>query len=517
LTIKGSGACNTYSSASACPWYNYSSEIYSFIVEDGVTSIPPRSVEAYSNLKSAVIADTVTSSVVFQKCANLESVKLSKGMTSIASFDGCLKLKSVEIPEGVTTIGERVFYNCRSMKSVVIPSSVYQIWDYAFYNCTSLESLVLPYNISSIGESAFRHCKSLKTVVLPEKCTALNYNAFADNLLLERVIIPKSVEFVAERAFTGCKSLISVIYQGTKRLAITNSFQFCDKLDIVCVPLDYDGDEFCNRTVYKSDSCEKVVTQTNKCYGVTINEGVISTWERQEAKDWENQTNACVKYQCDNETGFVSWGMCNSSVGDAKVCIDNTCKSEAPMLVGSPVIISLARPVDASAVDPTETLDLIRSLIQTRAAGELSLGLETDAQGRVDKIIVFVDGDKGKAEAIARAVNNLDKGEDCQYGILCESTSAFVYDPQSSQPSSTHSSSTKSSSQQTSSVKSGSSQQTSSVKSFSSHQTSSVKSGSSHPQSLPQPETGAAVSEHNSNICAIVTATALVIAFVSLF
>jgi len=378
----------------------------------------------------------------------------------------------------------------------VIPEGVTGIWDYVFYNCTGLETVVLPSKLSGISESAFRFCKSLKSIVLPETLTALDYNAFANCIKLERIIIPKAVVFISDRAFTGCKSLISVIYRGTTRITSSIPFEFCDNLDIVCVPLDYNGTEVGDRPAYKSDSCDKIVALTNKCYGLTVEEGVISTWKRKEADDWENRTDDCAVYQCSNESGFVSWGMCNSSTGNTKMCIDKTCTKEDPLMQGYPVVIELKDPVDASAVNVTETLTLIQAVSGT--TGKWNVGLQTDNQGRVVDIIVFADGGEDKAVKIASAVNNIKKGDDCQYGILCQSMSAHVYsDP-------TSLSSVKSSSHQASSIKS------------SSHQASSVKSASSHPQSLPQSQAGAAISEHNSNVV-IVAATAMVIAFVSLF
>jgi len=70
----------------------------------------------------------------------------------------------------------------------------------------------------------------------------------------------------------------------------------------------------------------------------------------------------------------------------------------------------------------------------------ISIGMETNENGEVIRLIVILD-DETSANAVAAAVNALDKGSSCTYGLLCQSKEARVVrhswvPPSSSLPSS---------------------------------------------------------------------------------
>ena len=74
------------------------------------------------------------------------------------------RVKSAVIAEGVTSIGGFAFYDCTSLTSVTIPDSVTSIGANAFFDCTSLTSVTIPDSVTSIGHYAFEGCRSLTDV-----------------------------------------------------------------------------------------------------------------------------------------------------------------------------------------------------------------------------------------------------------------------------------------------------------------------------------------------------------------
>ncbi len=124
LVIYGSGPMYDYSSSSSVPWFEYSSQIKTVEIRQGVTSI---------------------GNFAFYSCYNLTSVTIPAGVTSIGNyaFRGCSRLTSVEIPEGVTSIGNYAFQYCSKLTSVEIPASVTSIGDDAFRDCSGLTAVYI--------------------------------------------------------------------------------------------------------------------------------------------------------------------------------------------------------------------------------------------------------------------------------------------------------------------------------------------------------------------------------------
>ena len=81
----------------------------------------------------------------------------------------------------------------------------------------------------------------------------------------------------------------------------------------LCVSPNYKCDSFCGVNVSSSEKC-KQFNLFNHCYIATAqNDGELIQQKRKNATLFENRTNGCVKYQCNNEVGPISWSLCNST------------------------------------------------------------------------------------------------------------------------------------------------------------------------------------------------------------
>lgn len=111
LTISGSGKMKDYDQGYA-PWYVWSGDITSVVINAGVTSI---------------------GGYAFYYC----------------------HVTSVTIPAGVTSIGQGAFYECGSLGAITFPDSVTSIGDHVFVGCDNLTSITIPAGVTSIGKYVF--------------------------------------------------------------------------------------------------------------------------------------------------------------------------------------------------------------------------------------------------------------------------------------------------------------------------------------------------------------------------
>lgn len=96
----------------------------------------------------------------------ITSVVINEGVTSIGAFafGRCTSLKSISIPNSVSSIEIWAFEDCSSLTSVTIPNSVSMISYGTFQGCDSLKSVTIPTSVKSIDGRAFDGCDSLSDV-----------------------------------------------------------------------------------------------------------------------------------------------------------------------------------------------------------------------------------------------------------------------------------------------------------------------------------------------------------------
>ena len=137
LTIEGTGSMDDYKMMGfgPRPWEDYSGDIHTVVIGDGVTYMGTVAFDDFENLTSATIGNDVVniSYAAFQGCANLTSVTMGNSVSFIDewAFNMCTSLTSLTIPASVTIIGGNAFRGCGSLTDIYYGGSESQ-WNQIF-------------------------------------------------------------------------------------------------------------------------------------------------------------------------------------------------------------------------------------------------------------------------------------------------------------------------------------------------------------------------------------------------
>jgi len=408
-----------------------------------VTSIGAKAFYNCQSLQSFTISDSMNSigESAFQDCLQLHAVTLGAAVSKIgdSAFENCVSLEEFTFGRSVETIGASAFKGDESLGKVVIPKTVKEIGGSAYEDCINLTSVtfesVSP--LEKIAGGTFRNCHSLSAIIIPDSITSIQSYAFSGCSSLESLVIPSSVISIEGSTFEGCSSLKSVVFLGSVEPRSSggvngrvNAFGSCDALNYVCVPPDYTSLSFCGKDVYFSSSsltCEAIYEESNSCYEVIIQDkNTVIVNKRANATEWENQTNDCVEYVCDNESGRKLLSSCQNKDGKTFVCTDDNKCVESKELEegdeGATVVINM-EPTIITDFNKTEFIISLSNLTGVEAS-KMKIAVELDDKGRVIRIMIYVRDEK-TAKIIANKVNDLNK-DDCTYGILCRKIDASV-------------------------------------------------------------------------------------------
>ena len=171
-----------------------------------------------------------------------------------------------------------------------------------------------------------------------------------------------------------------------------------------------------------SSDWNELIKQENQCYQVVCDED-DDKWivkKRESAIGWENR-----KDECNNESGTISWSSCNSTQDTVRVCVNDKCTEKKKMMETSvSVEIDIDETIQVTEINLTELLDILNVQCGIDTNG-MVIGFETDEEGYIFRIIIYVENEE-TAIHLVEAVNELDKGANCQSGILCRTKEARI-------------------------------------------------------------------------------------------
>ena len=221
LRIAGNGAIRDFEpSTEEYPWSSVSADIFSLVIEDGITSIGSFVFNNLSYLETVTFGNTLEtiSTRAFYECYNINDINIS---ASVKDMDGSSFYKSgikkiivdsenkyfcstedgVLFSKDMSTI---VLYpRANGATSYTIPSGVQTVGAYAFA-LAPLEEIIIPYGVEVIGDSAFEYNARLIEVKIPETVKEIGDLAFEGCHRLENINIPDSIERIGDFAFRAC-------------------------------------------------------------------------------------------------------------------------------------------------------------------------------------------------------------------------------------------------------------------------------------------------------------------------
>jgi len=192
-----------------------------------------------------------------------------------------------------------------------------------------------------------------------------------------------------------------------------DAFTSCPSLTMICVPETYDSDSFCMRSITcKSSSCSII---SSHCFGIEKNEDMCIVEKKSNVIAWENHTNNCVEYSCDNESGLLSRSICYKKdehilcFKDECIDEDNAPDKEWKVYIGivSPSVIAMSANEIGAEISHLSGLE----------EKDFEVGMEHDEEGRIIRVIILVNNESD-AKKIKKAIDSMDKGKSCQ-GLFC--------------------------------------------------------------------------------------------------
>jgi len=301
------------------------------------------------------------------------------------------------------------------------------------FNSCGFTTITIPDSVTSIGTSAFASCSNLEEIVIPDSVEVIGSAAFAYCYFLKNVSLPASVISIGTRAFQYCYDMENVFYEGSIDFPSSRAFEF-SHMNALCVSPDYYSSSFCDVDLDSYSSlpiCQQFRSMFNHCYKGTHINGDFIQHKRKNATLFESRTNGCVECHCYNESGAVSWALCNATDDVTRICIDDRCVETNNTSKGKEWSVVLEiEGIKPSELNATEIINEITSLTGI-SEDELSVGIEISKSGYISRVIVYV-ADEETTAIIATAVEGIDKGKECEYGFLCRTKSVRVQSNESS-------------------------------------------------------------------------------------
>lgn len=209
LTISGKGDIDDiqyeynekYSTGYVQPWIEYSQQIETVIISEGIHSI---------------------GSYAFSNHFSLKKIELPKSLFVIndfAFYQSGKKIDSIYIPSEVLAISPSCFHRTdlcsitvdenndfyKSVDGVLYDKEMSKLIHYP--SCKNSVSYTLPNSVTEICEYAFTGNSSLRKINLPESLEYIGYDAFFNLYMLEEITIPAKTWYIDEGNFNFCDNL----------------------------------------------------------------------------------------------------------------------------------------------------------------------------------------------------------------------------------------------------------------------------------------------------------------------
>ena len=137
---------------------------------------------------------------------------------------------------------------------------------------------------------------------------------------------------------------------------------------------------------------------------------------------WDDLSNGCIEYYCDNESGLQAIMKCKNST----VCMDGECVSVAKEVDEKKEIFTIVIEMKATDVITVTSNEIAMELSKMSSinADNITVAIEYDKEGKMKNILVYVS-EESQAKLLSDAVNGIEKDDNCE-GILCRSERAQV-------------------------------------------------------------------------------------------
>ena len=158
LTIRGTGDMWGYEGSYKSVFYEYASDVYKVVIENGITNIGDYTFSWFTHIQSVTIGNSVN------------------------------------------TIGRKAFAYTSGLFSISIPGNVQTIEEYAFYE-SALSEVRFNTGLRTIGENAFTSTR-ISSVTLPDGLSSVEAYAFSNSSVVS-VSVPKNITIIKSGAFVG--------------------------------------------------------------------------------------------------------------------------------------------------------------------------------------------------------------------------------------------------------------------------------------------------------------------------
>lgn len=294
LLISGKGEMADYAYNGA-PWYDLRDQIFSIIIDEGITTIGKYAFFECNNLQSITMPTSlkrindnafmycytlptltipegvqyIGESIIYRnpslteinlpssliaiggsfagECPNLRTITVAQGNRKFKVVDGVLFDQNMQelichpagltdiqydIPSGVKTLGVYAFAANRNLIYVTIPNTVTTIDSCAFTECSNLESVTLPSSVKRLGIYAFCDCSNLTSITLSDNITSIDQQAFSRCYKLEEIILPKKLTNIGNFVFLDSSNLTKVYIPAAVKSISDNAFEGCPDVTI---------------------------------------------------------------------------------------------------------------------------------------------------------------------------------------------------------------------------------------------------------------------------------------------